>query len=207
MKGSRISPKVRRGGPRGKRYLNRDIIYDAGADLLDIVSRNIYILDSDYDGSDVPLNERHAEAKIFDFNIAQVMTHPHAAHSKYEPPLALRRNSWPSKLLYPIERYYGLMMEFSTNDWCSNDVGAPEKWLWQHFHDDHRFAPVIWDPDLPNEYPEYQELLQYQQGSVVEHGGSSTSAKLTEHVDNGHDSHCAKVSTASSTKADAKVQD
>jgi hypothetical protein len=48
------------------------------------------------------------------------------------------------------------MMNFSTEGWCSNEDGEAEKWLWERFHNDDRFVPVVWSPQHPKKRLEYQ---------------------------------------------------
>lgn len=63
------------------------------------------------------------------------------------------------------------MMEFY--DWVPRTRTTAEQWLWQQFHDDDRFRPLIWDPDVPLESPRYVE------DSEDDCSGSSDSAIST----------------------------
>jgi hypothetical protein len=140
------------------------LLWDAGVNHQDLSPRNIMISGASYDDPNIPISDIKLEVKIFDFNVASVLTHPqYVQYYKGEKP---RKKKWPSKLRSPIIRYHGHMMEFSTVGWCSNKDDEPEKWLWNEFSNDNRYIPVIWDPNNTRKRPIYQTPTDAQQISV-----------------------------------------
>lgn len=133
------------------------LLYGAGVYHQDICPRNIIVVGSDYDDSEIPIHDIKVSVKIIDFNIAGVATHPRYSKRKYLGSSILRRAGWPDKLPSPIFFRHGHMMDFSTKGWCSNDDGEAEKWLREHFHGDDHYVPVVWSAQRPNKRPEYQK--------------------------------------------------
>jgi hypothetical protein len=167
-----------------KAIVAESLIWDAGINHQDVCPRNIMILGSNYDDPDILIPDIEVEVKIFDFNIAEVFTHPRYKPNPYLRPPELRKRDWPMRLLSPIVRHFGQMMEFSTRGWCSNKDGEPEKWLWQHFHNDDRYAPVVWDPNNLDEDPVYQEAPNsHPSTESSSDSGSSESSHLGEGSD------------------------
>jgi hypothetical protein len=137
------------------------LLFDAGVDHRDLSPRNIMISGGEYKDPDIPVSDIHIDVKVFDFNIAILLSHP-KADSRWgltKP----RKKKWPSKIRSPIMRYYGQMMEFSPRGWCSNDEDEAEKWLWNEFHNDDRYVPVTWDPKHPERHPVHQEPIDTKQ--------------------------------------------
>jgi hypothetical protein len=165
------------------------IIWDAGVDHQDVCPRNVMILGDDNDDPDVPTSAINVEVKIIDFNVAEVLNNLLNNPRRHLPPLDLRKKEWPLKLLSPIVTRYGQMMEFSTQGWCSNEDKEPEKWLWQYFHNDDRYIPVVWDPSNPHKIPVYQEPSTAQRDTESSsNSGVSVSSNFDERSDSCHGS-------------------
>jgi hypothetical protein len=170
-----------------KAILAETLIWDAGVDHRDVCPRNVMILGAGYDDPDVPISDIQIEVKIIDFNIAQVATHPrYRDRLRYMGPSKFREKNWPSKLPSPIVTHHGQMMEFSARGWCSNERDGAEKWLWWQFHNDDRYAPVVWDPDNPGkDTPVYEEPPSAQHDTETSSdSGISISSHMEERNDN-----------------------
>jgi hypothetical protein len=156
------------------------LIYGAGVDHRDLSPRNIMVSGLQFDDHNTIMNESQIEVKVFDFNIATVLTHPQYCPSwSWQKP---RKRQWPSKLRSPIMLYYGgQMTEFSAKGWCSSKDMDPERWLWREFRDDDRYVPVIWDPENPTKAPVYQEPPSVQPVSAIDaKAGISLDCSLTK---------------------------
>ncbi|KAF1917638.1 hypothetical protein BDU57DRAFT_513992 [Ampelomyces quisqualis] len=137
-----ISPRLLRKRVRSlilKKVLCAEaVIYQAGVNHCDLSPRNIMVLGSNYEGPSVAITDIQLEVRVIDFNIAEVLRHPHY-YNKYFDPASL--DQWKLHLPSPIVRFHGCLNEFIPG-WCSDDEDADKKWLWKHFHKDPRFAPV-----------------------------------------------------------------
>jgi hypothetical protein len=139
------------------------LLRGAGIKHGDVAARNIMVIGTDYKSPDALAYDVHLEVKLYDFNIATVITHPRYAYHKYLDILEARKKKWPSKLSSPIITHYGQMLDFSTTGWCPDGPDwEAEQWLWQHFRADDRFIPVTWDPAKPDDRPAYKEPSDIQ---------------------------------------------
>jgi hypothetical protein len=145
-----------------KAIIAETLIRAAGVNHRDVATRNIMILGTDHKNPDIAVNDIHLEVKLFDFNIAIVTTHPRFNRCKYHDNLKALQTNWPSKLLFPIVTHWGGMQEFAATGWCPDGFRVPEQWLWQHFHDDDRYIPVIQDPNKLSKRPVHQETPNTQ---------------------------------------------
>lgn len=160
-----------------KAIVAETIICNAGVTHRDVCPRNILIQGSNYDDDDVPICDIEVDIKVIDFNIALVAYHPRTADRLPMDISSQRQESWPFKLPSPIVTRYGRMGEFSAEGWCSNEDREAEKWLWQQFHNDDRFRPVMWDPTDPEVRPKYVE------NSHSDHGSSDSGISMEAGAD------------------------
>lgn len=96
-------------------------------------------------------NDPDRELKIVGFNVSELLKDADIGDW-----LSELQKQWTDKICSPIVRHYGSMTDFATFGWVSTDMEA-EHWLWEQFKDDPRYFPVTWDPEDPDEEPEYQE--------------------------------------------------
>lgn len=102
------------------------LVYNAMVDHRDVCPRNIMIESSNFNNPLVSISDIRINVKLIDFNVSVVKS-----HTMFLGEGTVREEKWPSKLLSPIARYFGDMMEFSTNGWCFNKSMEAEIWLWQ----------------------------------------------------------------------------
>ncbi|KAF2846194.1 hypothetical protein T440DRAFT_472045 [Plenodomus tracheiphilus IPT5] len=166
------------------------VLFKAGVQHDDYHPRNIIITNlhnlcasGSADGPDV---------KVIDFNVATVFRHPQSIRRNLRLVDQLYK-TWHHKLLSPIRRWHGHLMDFSVAGWCSNEDGDAEQWLWEQFHDDEKFIPVIWDPTTPNDIPRHMqtpsELVHKRTDSVLrndvsleQEGCSDMTVNSTDHT-------------------------
>lgn len=102
--------------------------------------------------------------KIIDFNVSEVRTHPDHKHQKYLKSQGKVHISHP-KLPSPIVEHKSLYYEF--HHWMPSGAdGEVEKWLWQQFHSDSRYRPVVWDPLNPEVWAEYADEIEDSRRSL-----------------------------------------
>ncbi len=135
------------------------VIYHAGIDHRDFLPRNIMI--TGVDKGDEP---SCLVVKVFDFNCSTVLGHPRYRDRQYIHQTNKLLAKWHPKLLNPIVRWYGQMNELSVPGWCS--ARYAEQWLWEQYHDDERYIPVVWDPSNPDTRPQYAEFESGSEKSV-----------------------------------------
>jgi hypothetical protein len=145
-----------------KALLADALISNAGVKHRDVCPRNIMILGSNYDNPETPISAIQVDVKVFDFNIAVAVNHPRYKNRQHLRIENQVKKDWPCKLSSPLITHYGRMGDFASEGWCSDEQWGAEIWLWQQFHDDERFIPVIWDPSDPRKRPVYQERLKAQ---------------------------------------------
>ncbi|KAI8931013.1 hypothetical protein NX059_012024 [Plenodomus lindquistii] len=121
-------------------------LYHAGLNHGDYCPRNIVITSFD--------SPEDVGVKVIDFNCSTVMRHPNSIEREEIALTDELENTWRPKLLSPICRWYGQLMDFM-GTWISGEDGEAELWLWEQFHDDEQFIPVIWDPTNPEDYPRH----------------------------------------------------
>ncbi|KAH9878094.1 hypothetical protein J1614_003311 [Plenodomus biglobosus] len=139
-----------------KKVLTADaLLVAAGLEHDDYCPRNIII--TNLHGTGANDEAEGLGVKVIDFNIATIMRHPQASRRDYLGFVDELEKTWHPKILSPIIRWYGHMAEFSVPGWCSNERDGSEQWLWEQFHDDERFIPVVWDPEDPDLSPEYMQ--------------------------------------------------
>lgn len=122
----------------------------------DMSPRNVIVLREKHGESADSPNGVNIKVTILDFNHAGVLKHPYYAKPRQAKQLEKLQMQWWPRLVSPIIRYHGNMVEFSANGWCSDAHRAADKWLWRHFRLDDRFIPVEWNPDTPRIEPCYQ---------------------------------------------------
>jgi hypothetical protein len=145
-----------------KALLAEATLHNAGVNHYDYCPRNIILPGFDPEARPLRVAE-HVQIKVIDFNIAEILTHPrHTSREWYEEVIVHETGS-RSKMHSPIVRNHGGMMDFY--GWVSAADYEAERWLWNHFHDDERFRPVVWDPEHPEQSPEYAEESESDHGS------------------------------------------
>ncbi|KAF3007605.1 hypothetical protein E8E13_007880 [Curvularia kusanoi] len=159
-----------------KRCLDAEVrLHHAGVNHGDVCPRNIMVLGSSPESSDVHI-------KFIDFDVSLVLHHPNL---EYPGVLEMQQNFsrlWSPKLSSPIVRFFGDMMEFSCRGWCPGGRRGAEQWLWQNYAHDDRYAPVQWDPNEKRKDPVYLDPLEqcHEPVSVVGHAIMTPSNSATD---------------------------
>jgi hypothetical protein len=148
-----------------KRILDAEIvIYHAGVNSGDFCPRNIMITGLQTSSKDdIPDS---VTIKAIDFNVSTVRSHSKCYSAEYERETVEEYQVWLPKLPSPLLRWFQNMDEFAWLDWCPSGDGEPELWLWEQYHDDERYIPVVWDPSNPDNGPEYAEFESGSEKSV-----------------------------------------
>jgi hypothetical protein len=130
------------------------------ADILhnDFCPRNVIVLNFDCSKPDNTLAHiERAKVKIIDFNTSEVRSHTSHKHQAYLQRKHKVRTCY-AQLPSPIVRHRELFHEF--HGWISGRDGEVEKWLWQQFHDDDRFRPVVWESQDPDITPKCADEIE-----------------------------------------------
>ena len=133
------------------------MLWMEGISHRDFATRNIIV--AGLDNSNPEDITAGVHIKIIDFNASIVRYHPKSDyHSTYETAKSLLITNGLSKLPSPIMRYHGSMSEF-VDGWVGNGRYDADVWLWEQYHDDDRYMPVVWDPENPHIRPQYAYVV------------------------------------------------
>ena len=170
---------------------NDIVIFHAGIDNPDTSPRNIIIAGLQANPEDnVPDG---ITVKEIDFNIATVRRHPGCHNYQMVREVDEERAVWLPKLQSPMIRWFSGMEDFAGDGWCPGEEGEPELWLWEQYHNDERYIPVIWDPSQPDARP---QRVEFESGSETgvdsglgldmvvekgEEGGKESSVEVPDH--------------------------
>jgi hypothetical protein len=80
------------------------IVLQAGVVHCDFCPRNIVIIGSNYEAPDIAIKDIRVEVKVIDFNVAEVMHHPHYSNRSYSHPQS--EDKWFPRLQSPIVRHH-----------------------------------------------------------------------------------------------------
>lgn len=148
-----ISPVLRSSILKSALYADALILH-AGVLNLDVSPRNVIVVEPSPSKLATASN---CETKviIIDFNKSVVCLHPNSENREIYEERNLRKNHFESMIPNPIIRYSGRLDEFG--GWVPDSLHDDTQWLWDNFHNEKGFRPVVWDPQDPETDPEYLE--------------------------------------------------